>query len=91
MRLFYRDKLVDIAEFDSEEERWCLAVAKWTLLSNKGRPNDSKGPDYFIITSPVISATRIVKRCPPYRHQLQYETIDKGYYKTDLRVIERAR
>lgn len=65
-------------------------VAKWTLLSNKGRPNDSKGPDYFIITSPVISATGIVKRYPSIG-TTGYETIDKDYYKTDLRVIERAR
>lgn len=29
-----------------------FAETEWALLSNKDRPNDSKGPDYFIITSP---------------------------------------
>lgn len=61
-RLFCRDELVDIAGIVSKERD--TVVAKWTLLSNKGRPNDSKGPDYFIITSPVISDDEDRKTVP---------------------------
>lgn len=64
----YKDKVCSVATSSltslESSARRDTVVAKWTLLSNKGRPNDSKGPDYFIITSPVISDDEDRKTVP---------------------------